>query len=196
MSAGRLERLLGQVRACDHCVKHLPFAPNPVVRASTKAKLLIIGQAPGTRVHKTGIPWNDPSGDNLRAWLGMTSEEFYDERNIAIMPMGFCYPGRKGGGDAPPRPECAPLWHAKIRALLPNVKLTLLIGQYAHAGYLKERRKPTLTETVKAWREYHADGFLPLVHPSPRNRLWMKRNPWFEKEIVPMLRKEVRRIMT
>jgi uracil-DNA glycosylase len=193
--AQALNDLLRQVRACTHCAKHLPLGPNPVLHVGGKAKLLVIGQAPGTRVHKTGIPWNDPSGDNLRAWLGMTRDEFYDENNLAIMPMGFCYPGRKGSGDAPLRPECAPLWHEKVRALLPDIKLTLLIGNYAQAGYLKDRRKATLGETVKAWREYRKDGFIPLVHPSPRNRIWMKRNPWFEKEIVPALRKEVRKIL-
>jgi uracil-DNA glycosylase len=192
----QLANLLKQVRACTHCAEHLPLGPNPVLRMSVKAKLLVIGQAPGTRVHKTGIPWNDPSGDLLRTWMGVTSSEFYDENNVALMGMGFCYPGKGASGDLPPREECAPLWHEKIRAFLPDIKLTLLIGSYALVGYLKERRKATLVETVKAWKDYRADGFIPLVHPSPRNRLWLRRNPWFEKEVVPMLREEVRQIIS
>jgi uracil-DNA glycosylase family 4 len=190
-----LDRILAQVRACTNCAACLPFDPKPVVHLGPDARLMIIGQAPGTRVHRTGIPWNDPSGDNLRAWMGLTREEFYDQNRIAIMPMGFCYPGKGKSGDLPPRPECAPLWHDKIRAHLPNIGLTLLIGQYAHAYYLAEKRKKTLTETVRAWREYLPLGYLPLVHPSPRNRLWQKRNPWFEKDVVPAMRQEVSKIL-
>jgi uracil-DNA glycosylase family 4 len=189
------DQLLAEVRACMQCAAHLPFAPNPILHLGPKARLMIIGQAPGTRVHKTGIPWNDPSGDNLRNWLGLSREAFYDNNTIAIMPMGFCYPGRGKSGDLPPRPECAPLWHNRIRSHLPAIKLTLLIGQYAQAHYLGPKRKQTLTDTVRAWREYLPLGFIPLVHPSPRNRLWQKRNPWFEKEVVPALRREIRRIM-
>ena len=189
------DSLLAEVRACMACAGQLPLGPNPVLHLGPKARLMIIGQAPGTRVHKTGIPWNDPSGDNLRNWLSLDRETFYDTNHIAIMPMGFCYPGKGKSGDLPPRPECAPLWHDKIRAHLPNINLTLLIGQYAQAHYLGKNRKKTLTETVRAWREYLPSGFIPLVHPSPRNRLWMKRNPWFEKEVVPALRREIRRIM-
>ncbi|HEU0117016.1 MAG TPA: uracil-DNA glycosylase family protein [Alphaproteobacteria bacterium] len=190
-SEAALERLLKQIRACNHCGDALPLGPNPTVRANRNAKILIIGQAPGTKVHKTSIPWNDASGDNLRNWLGLTRDEFYDENNIAIVPMGFCYPGRGKSGDNPPRPECAPKWHAKLHAQMPNIKLTLLIGQYALAYYLGDTRKKTLTDTVKAWKEYMPKGFMPLVHPSPRNRLWMRRNPWFEKKIVPELRRVV-----
>jgi len=190
-----LDRLLKQVRNCVQCASHLPFEPNPVVHLGPQARLMIIGQAPGTRVHNTGIPWNDPSGDNLRAWLGLTREAFYATDHIAIMPMGFCYPGKGKSGDLPPRLECAPLWHDKIRAHLPNLQLTLLIGQYAQAHYLKDMRKATLTKTVRAWREYLPLGFLPLVHPSPRNRLWQRRNPWFEKEVVPALQREIHRFM-
>ena len=142
-------------------------------------------------MHETGIPWNDPSGDRLRDWLGMDRKIFYDETQVAIMPIGFCYPGKGKSGDLPPRPECAPLWHDKILAQLPNVKLTLLIGQYAQERYLRGRRKETLTETVRAWREYTKDGYLPLVHPAPRNQIWLKKNPWFENDVVAHLKKEV-----
>lgn len=190
-----LQKLVKHIRACTDCKAVLPLGPNPIVHVGHKAKLMIIGQAPGTKVHKTGIPWNDASGDNLRNWLGLTREQFYDTQNIAIMPMGFCYPGKGTSGDLPPRSECAPKWHARLYAELPDVKLTLLIGQYAHTHYLKDKRKKTLTDTVRAWREYLPLGFIPLVHPSPRNRLWMKKNPWFEKEVVPALRKEIRKII-
>src|SRR3984885_9676425 len=149
-----LDNLLAEIRACMACAGQLPLGPNPVLHLGPKARLMIIGQAPGTRVHKTGIPWNDPSGDNLRNWLSLDRETFYDTNHIAIMPMGFCYPGKGKSGDLPPRPECAPLWHDKIRAHLPNINLTLLIGQYAQAHYLGKNRKKTLTETVRAWREY------------------------------------------
>lgn len=188
----KLKTLLRDVRACTHCVKHLPLGPRPVVRIDPAATVLIIGQAPGTRVHESGIPWDDRSGDRLREWLNVDKDTFYDESRIAIMPMGFCYPGvDKNGGDAPPRPECAPLWHDQLRVHLPNIKLTLLIGMYAQAYYLKARRKKTMTETVKAWRAYQPDGLLPLPHPSWRNTGWLKKNPWFEKDILPVLRAAV-----
>ncbi len=153
--------------------------------------MLIVGQAPGTKVHASGIPWDDASGKRLRDWLGVTPEIFYDEAQFAIVPMGFCYPGRGKGGDNPPRPECAPQWHERVRGYLPNVKLTLLIGSYALAHYLGNTRKATLGETVRAWHDYVDQGFLPLVHPSPRNQMWLRRNPWFEAEIVPYLREQV-----
>lgn len=161
-----------------------------------RAKILIIGQAPGTKVHASGIPWDDASGKRLRDWLGVTPAQFYDESLFAIMPMGFCYPGRGKGGDNPPRPECAPLWHERVRATLPDIKLTLLIGAYAQAHYLGSRRKATLGDTVRAWRDYIDDGYLPLVHPSPRNQIWLKRNPWFETEIVPYLRSTIMTALT
>jgi uracil-DNA glycosylase len=184
--------LLDDIAACTVCAAHLPLGPRPVVRASDpRAKILIIGQAPGLKVHMSGIPFNDASGDRLRDWLGVTPAQFYDESLFAIAPMGFCYPGRGKGGDNPPRPECAPLWHERVRATLPDIKLTLLIGTYAQAHYLGPRRKATLGETVRAWRDYIDDGCLPLVHPSPRNRIWLKRNPWFETEIVPYLRSAI-----
>ncbi len=185
--------LLDQISACRVCEAHLPLGPRPVLRVSdTAARILIVGQAPGTRVHASGIPWDDASGKRLRDWLGVTPNQFYDQSQFAIMPMGFCYPGRGKGGDNPPRPECAPLWHDRVRAFLPNIRLTLLIGAYAHAYYLGDRRKASLGETVKAWQNYVDDGFLPLVHPSPRNQMWLRRNPWFEADIVPFLRERVR----
>jgi uracil-DNA glycosylase len=166
-----------------------------VLRARASARLLIVGQAPGTRVHETGIPWNDPSGDRLRHWLNLDRDAFYDEARIAIMPMGFCYPGRDmAGGDAPPRPECAPLWHPRLRPLLPNVALTLLVGRYAQAYYLGKTAKDSVTDTVRAWRDY-APTFLPTPHPSWRSTGWLKRNPWFERDIVPALRARVRDLL-
>jgi uracil-DNA glycosylase len=186
----RLRKLLEEVRACRVCERHLPLGPRPVLRADADARVLIVGQAPGTRVHATGIPWNDPSGDRLRAWLDVDRDTFYDERRFAIIPAGLCYPGRGHSGDLPPRPECAPLWHPRLRALLPNIRLTLLAGQYAQDYYLGKRRKTTLTETVHAWREYLPE-FLPLPHPSPRNTRWLRVNPWFERDVVPALRERI-----
>lgn len=192
----KLPSLLETIKSCKICAAELPLGPNPVLHVGRgSAQILIIGQAPGTKVHKTGIPWNDPSGDRLRQWLGLSREEFYNSRKIAIMPMGFCYPGKGDGGDLPPRPACAKRWHAQILRALPNIKLTLLIGQYAQAYYLGDRRKATLAETVKAWREYSREGYWPLVHPSPRNRLWLRKNPWFEEETVKFLRKKVAEIL-
>ena len=186
----KMDVLLSEMRACRLCQAELPLGPRPIVRASTTAKILIVGQAPGRRVHESGIPWNDPSGDRLRLWLQLTREQFYDERQIAILPIGLCFPGSGPRGDAPPRPECAPLWHPKLRVLLPKVGLSLLIGQYAQAYYLGKRRKKTLRETVLAYTEYLPE-FLPLPHPSPRNQLWLKQNPWFVQEVVPLLRTRV-----
>jgi len=183
-----LASTMADARACAVCSAHLPLGPRPVLRASTSSRLLIVGQAPGTRVHETGIPWNDPSGDRLRDWLGLDRDAFYDERRIAIMPMGFCYPGvDSNGGDKPPRPECAPLWHDRLLALMPGVELTLLVGMYAQRRYLGRRRRRTLTETVRDWRDYLPD-YLPLPHPSWRNTAWLRKNPWFDDEIVPYLR--------
>ena len=186
-----LPDLLEEISACTQCAEHLPLGPRPVLRAAASARLLIVGQAPGTRVHETGIPWNDPSGDRLRGWLRMERETFYDAKRIAIIPMGFCYPGRDArGGDNPPRPECAPQWHDALAAHLPHIRLTLLIGAYAQKHYLGKGRKKSLTETVRAWRDY-APRFLPLPHPSWRNTGWLKKSPWFEAELVPELRKRV-----
>jgi len=185
------ERLIERVRACTMCEAHLPNAPRPVLRASPTARVLIVGQAPGRRVHESGIPWNDPSGELLRDWLRIDREAFYDERRIAIIPAGLCYPGTGESGDLPPRPECAPHWHPRLRAMLPHIRLTLLVGGYAQAYYLGSRRKTTLAETVRARAEYLPELF-PLPHPSPRNRLWMKRNAWFEREVLPQLRRRFR----
>ena len=184
-----LQDLLARIRACDHCADSLPLGPNPVVRASASARLLIIGQAPGTRVHATGIPWNDPSGDRLRDWLQVDRDTFYDEERIAIVPMGFCYPGKGKSGDLPPSPDCAPLWHEDLLAHMPDLELVLLVGSYAQTHYLGKSRE-TLTERVRRWRDF-GPRYLPLPHPSPRNTLWLKRNPWFEASVVPELRQRV-----
>lgn len=192
--ATALEALLAEVRACRLCEPHLPLGPKPILRAGPEARLLIVGQAPGTRVHETGIPWNDPSGDRLRAWLGLDRDTFYDETRIAIIPTGLCYPGRKGSGDAPPRPECAPAWHPRLLALLPRIELILLVGQYAQSWYLGSRRHRTLAGTVRAFAEY-GPRYLPLPHPSPRNQLWLRRHPWFEREVLPVLRARVQALL-
>ncbi len=185
------DAVLVAARACRLCAAHLPHEPRPVLRLAPTARLLIIGQAPGTRVHASGIPWNDPSGDRLRHWIAMDRDRFYDNRVVGIMPMGFCFPGTDPkGGDLPPRPECAPAWHPPLLAGLPAVRLTLLVGQYAQARYLTDRRR-TMTETVQAWQVYLAHGFLPLPHPSWRNTVWIKKNPWFEAELLPELRHRV-----
>ena len=189
-----LTTLLAQVRACTACRTALPFEPKPILRAHRNSKILIIGQAPGTRVHKTGIPWNDPSGDRLREWMNIERDTFYDEKRIAIIPMGFCYPGKGKSGDLPPRKECAELWHAKLVDNLDKLELIMLVGQYAQAHYLGKQRKKTLAETVQAWREYDSLYF-PLPHPSPRNKLWLKKNSWFEKEVVPELRKKINKLL-
>ena len=189
-----LDRLLAEARACRTCEAHLPLGCRPVLAARASARLLIIGQAPGTRVHDSGIPWNDPSGDRLRGWMDMERDVFYDPAQIAIMPMGFCYPGlAKSGGDAPPRPECAPLWHGRIRAELANIELTLLVGGYAQSYYLDGKSRG-VTDTVRAWRDL-LPQFLPLPHPSWRTKSWVKRNPWFEVEVIPELRAQVRRLL-
>ena len=189
-----LSQVAREAKACTLCERHLPLGPRPVFLVGAKARLLIVGQAPGRRVHETGIPWNDPSGDNLRAWLAMDRASFYDTARIAIVPAGLCYPGTGAGGDLPPRPECAPLWQPRFRAALPRIGLTLLVGTYAQTYYLKENRKATLTETVRAYREYLPE-FFPLPHPSPRNKLWMKRNPWFARAVIPALRRRVRALI-
>jgi uracil-DNA glycosylase len=190
----KLAELLAQVRACTLCKDFLPLGPRPVVQLDPHARILIAGQAPGTKVHATGQPFNDPSGDRLRQWLGVTREQFYDPEIFAIMAMGFCYPGRGKSGDLPPRPECAPQWRQQLLSHAPNLKLTLAIGQYALAWHLKGAQKPTLTETVKNWRDYWPD-IVPLPHPSPRNNIWLKKNPWFEKEVVPELQTRVAKLL-
>lgn len=184
-----VESLLAEIRSCRICEQSLSLGPNPVVQFSENSKILVVGQAPGTRVHNTGIPWNDPSGNNLRKWMGIDSEIFYDTSKIAIVPMGFCYPGKGKSGDLPPRTECAEAWHQKVLDHLPNLELTLLIGQYAQGHYLEDRLG-TLTETVQNWKAYQP-RFFPLPHPSPRNNIWMRKNPWFGEEVLPQLKKSV-----
>ena len=191
MAGKTLVAVLGQARACQLCTDHLPLGPRPVLRASASARLLIVGQAPGTRVHASGIPFDDPSGDHLRGWLGIDRASFYDQSRIAIMPMGLCYPGRNPkGGDAPPRPECAPVWHARVLAALPGVELTLLVGGYAQRYYLGDAGRAAVGATVANWRE-HLPTYLPLPHPSWRTRAWVARRPWFERELLPALRHRI-----
>ncbi len=185
----QLDALLAEVRACQHCAEHLPHAPRPVLRAASSARILVAGQAPGRRVHASGIPWDDASGKRLRSWLDLTPEQFYDQQLVAIIPMGFCYPGSGASGDLPPRPECSRLWHEGLFRLLPNIKLKLIIGSYAQKYHLQPQQN--LTETVRNWRAYAPDYF-PLPHPSPRNQFWLRKNPWFEDELLPELREAVR----
>jgi uracil-DNA glycosylase len=187
-----LRRLSEEARACRRCSGTL--APNPVFRARTSARLLIVGQAPGRRVHETGIPWNDPSGDVLREWLVIDRDSFYDARRIAIVPVGLCYPGTVDGADLPPPPQCAVLWQPRFRAALPDIELTLLVGSYAQKYHLGARRKASLTETVRAFSEYLPEYF-PLPHPSWRNRAWVERNPWFVRTVLPALRRRVKAII-
>lgn len=192
--AAELERLLAAIRACAICTEHLPLGPRPVLAAAASARLLIAGQAPGTRVHATGVPWNDASGERLRAWLALDRATFYDARRVALVPQGFCYPGTAGGGDLPPRPECAATWHDRLLALLPDVELVVAAGRYAQAFHLGRRQRRTLTETVRAWRDY-APAVVPLPHPSWRNNGWLARNPWFERETLAYLRERVARLL-
>ncbi|HKV96408.1 MAG TPA: uracil-DNA glycosylase family protein [Gammaproteobacteria bacterium] len=182
-----LTHLLAAVRACRACEGKIP-EPRPVLNAHRDARVLIVGQAPGRKVHETGIPWNDASGERLRAWLNVDPAAFYNPRYFAIIPMGFCYPGKGKSGDLPPRPECARLWLPRLLAELPHIELKILIGRYAQAHYLGARCKATLTETVRHWREYWPE-YLPLPHTSPRNIGWFKANPWLEKEVIPALRR-------
>ncbi len=196
----KLDRLVSDIRTCRVCIetprnKPLPHEPRPVLRVSRTARLCIVGQAPGTRVHASGTPFTDPSGDRLRDWMGVTPDEFYDVSRIAIVPMGFCFPGLDAkGGDLPPRRECAERWRRDLFELLPQMELTLLVGQYAQAWHLGAARKESLTATVAAWREY-LPHFLPLPHPSWRNNAWIKKNPWFEEDLLPVLKREVRRLI-
>ncbi|TGN41367.1 uracil-DNA glycosylase family protein [Marinobacter confluentis] len=187
------EQLVEQVRQCRICEQALPLGPRPVIQMSESARLLVVGQAPGRRVHETGLPFNDPSGDRLRDWMGITRDTFYDDQQLAILPMGFCYPGTGKSGDLPPRPECAPAWRETLLERLEQVELTLVIGQYAQAWHLPGR-KVSVTERVRQWQEVWPAA-LPLPHPSPRNNLWLKRNPWFEGEVVPRLRQRVAAIL-
>lgn len=195
MPSPSLKSLSAEAASCTACAKSLPLGTRPVFRAGAAARLLIVGQAPGRRVHESGIPWNDPSGDVLRAWLDMDRARFYDASRIAIVPMGLCYPGTANGADLPPRPECGPRWQARFRAALPRVELVLLVGSYAVTYHVRNRKKKTLTETVRAFREYLPEFFV-LPHPSWRNKFWIRKNPWFETEVIPELRLRVGRCLT
>ena len=187
--------LTNQINSCTICAEALPLGCNPVFRADPSAVILVAGQAPGKRVHETGVPFNDPSGDRLRIWMGLDREQFYDVKRVAIIPMGFCYPGTGKSGDLPPRTECAVQWRGVLLSHLPNIKLVLAIGQYAQAYHLGVERKRNLTETVRNWQSYWP-GLLPLPHPSPRNNIWLKRNPWFEAEVIPVLQQRVRNLIS
>ncbi|WP_350603607.1 uracil-DNA glycosylase family protein [Pseudoalteromonas sp. SMN1298-MNA-CIBAN-0114] len=187
-------QLIDQVSKCVICYPHLPLGARPVIQFNPNARILIAGQAPGIKVHETGVPFNDASGNRLREWLGLTRDEFYDANNIAILPMGFCYPGRGKSGDLPPRKECAPAWREQLLAALPNIELTIVLGKYAQAYHLPETKKMPLTELVKSWREYWPN-YLVLPHPSPRNNIWLKKNPWFEQDVLPELGKRIATIL-
>ncbi|MBG9995617.1 uracil-DNA glycosylase family protein [Pseudoalteromonas sp. NZS127_1] len=187
-------QLIDQVSKCVICDPHLPLGARPVIQFNPNARILIAGQAPGIKVHETGVPFNDASGNRLREWLGLTRDEFYDANNIAILPMGFCYPGRGKSGDLPPRKECAPAWREQLLAALPNIELTIVLGKYAQAYHLPETKKMPLTELVKSWREYWPN-YLVLPHPSPRNNIWLKKNPWFEQDVLPELGKRIATIL-
>ena len=186
-----LMRLVRDIRLCQVCENDLKLGPRPILRVSKAARLLIISQAPGIKVHQTGIPWNDASGDRLRHWMQLDESDFYDKTKVAFVPIGFCYPGAaKNGGDLPPRPECAPLWHERVLAQLPNVRLTVLVGQHSQIHYLGSRRKKSMTETVRAFAEYCPNVF-PLPHPSWRSTIWMRKHPWFESAVLPELQRAV-----
>ncbi len=185
-----LTDLLSRVRACGHCAQSLSHGPRPIVQAGTGARILIIGQAPGSKVHASGIPWDDDSGARLRDWTGLDLDAFYDPAQVALMPMGFCYPGKGASGDLPPRPECAPMWHPPLLALLATVRLTLLVGSYAQKRYLPAARRPSLTEAVRRYAEPPYAAFA-LPHPSWRSTLWMAKNPWFAIDVLPVLRERV-----
>lgn len=186
--------LLAQVSNCVICEADLPLGARPVIQFNPSARILIAGQAPGLKVHQTGIPFDDASGQRLRQWLGLSKDDFYDATKIAILPMGFCYPGKGKSGDLPPRKECVPAWRAQLLAALPNIKLTIVLGKYAQAYHLPQTKHLSLTELVKSWREYWPTT-LPLPHPSPRNNIWLANNPWFERDVVPQLAQAVQSIL-
>ena len=188
-----MKRLLAEIRSCTVCAEFLPAGPRPIVQAGPRASIVIIGQAPGRRVHESGIPWDDPSGKTLRQWLGLSTEQFYDPQVVALMPMGFCYPGSAPSGDKPPRPECAPLWHDRMLQELPDDRLEIIIGMYAQRRYLSDRAS-TLTENVANWQDYLPSQVV-LPHPSPRNRHWLTKNPWFESETLPAVRNRVGEVL-
>ena len=189
-----LDGLLAEVQACRACEAHLPLDPHPVLQAGAGARILVVGQAPGARVHASGIPWDDRSGARLRIWMGIGAERFYDPDRVALVPMGLCYPGRGLSGDLPPRLECAQRWHSRLVAQLPRIGLTLLVGGYAQAHHLRRAGHASVTQTMHNWRA-HAPRAIPLPHPSPRNIAWFKANPWFDDELLPVLRQSVRKLI-
>lgn len=189
-----LDSLLLAVRTCRVCEAHLPLGPHPILQASATARILIVGQAPGAKVHASGIPWSDRSGERLRDWMCIDADTFYDASRVAIVPMGLCYPGRAASGDLPPRRECVPLWHTRLLAQMPHIQLTLLIGGYAQAHFLRDAGHVSVTTTTRDWRA-HAPGIIPLPHPSPRNVAWFMANRWFDAELLPVLRRSVRKLV-
>ncbi|MGI9288427.1 MAG: uracil-DNA glycosylase family protein [Pseudomonadales bacterium] len=189
-----LKQLQNDVRECQICATHLPLGPRPVFQFGRSARILIAGQAPGKKVHESGVPFDDASGERLRSWMGVDAATFYNAKKVAILPMGFCYPGTGKSGDLPPRPECAEEWRQQLLDAMPKISLTLVIGQYAQVWHLREDNKRTLTDTVKAWRDYESH-VLPLPHPSPRNNIWLKKNPWFEQDLLPQLKSRVSRAL-
>jgi len=193
MVSSKLNQLLDKIAACTLCSEELPFGPRPIVQASESSRVLVVGQAPGKRVHETGIPFNDPSGDRLRMWMGLTRKQFYDDTLVALIPMGFCYPGTGKGGDLPPLKACAAQWRADLLACLKKVELILVIGQYAHDYHLVGQQGKNLTETVSQWRVYWPE-ILPMPHPSPRNNRWLVRNPWFEADVIPCLQRRMKEL--
>ena len=190
MTPPTLGALTDQVRACTACAAHLPAGPRPVLQVHGKARILIAGQAPGRKVHESGVPFDDASGERLRLWMGVTTEQFYDATRIAILPMGFCYPGTGRSGDLPPRSECAPLWRQALLDQMPDIELTLVIGEYAQRWHLPDAASAKVTQTVADWRR-HWPRVLPMPHPSPRNNIWLKLNPWFVADVVPALQVRV-----
>ncbi len=189
-----MKLLLQEISKCTVCSEYLDLGPRPIVSGGLGSKIIIIGQAPGTVVHRTGIPWDDKSGENLRNWMGIDTSVFYDADTIGLIPMGFCYPGKGKSGDLPPRKECAPLWHDRLLENMKQVKLTILVGKYAQDYYLRDQSKRTLTETVKNFEEYLPNYFV-LPHPSPRNNIWQAKNEWFAAEVLPRLKKEIHKLV-
>jgi len=189
-----MSKLIREIKCCTLCESHLPLGPKPILAGNAKSKIAIVSQAPGRIAHESGIPFMDPSGKNLRNWLGVDQDTFYNEDYFAIAPMGFCYPGKGKGGDLPPRFECAPTWHPQLFEMLKGLEIKLLIGQYSQKAYLGKERKRTLTDTVKSFAEYLPEYF-PLPHPSPRNGIWMRNNPWFEEDVIQALRQKVKQLI-